>query len=126
VNGLAVQVFAVAVGGALGAVLRFLNGLWMRSWWHDPFPLATFGVNAVGSFCLGVLTALALEHPGWPAWLRLALGTGLLGALTTFSTFSVETLLLLEQGQWLRAVANVLLNVGVCIGAVWLGFQVVR
>lgn len=121
-----VQALAVAGGGAVGATLRFLTNHWVRRWWHDPFPLATLLVNACGSFLLGLLTAFLLDNATWPVWVRVALGAGVMGALTTFSTFSLETILLIEQGVFGRALLNVAANVGLCLGAVWLGLTLMR
>ena len=121
-----IQTLAVALGGAVGAAARFLTNHWIRSWWHDPFPLATLTVNVTGSFLLGLLTAMMLDNSTWPVWARVALGAGVMGALTTFSTFSLETILLLEQGAFGRALLSVLLNVTACLAAVWIGLVVAR
>jgi CrcB protein len=99
-------VVGVMVGGALGALSRYLTttvvqGLVQGNAWAS-FPLATLLVNVVGSFMLALLTEMGLR--GWvaPAW-RVAIGTGFLGALTTFSTFELESHLLVRQGELLRA-----------------------
>ena len=120
-----IQSLAVAVGGGCGALLRFWTNHWIRAWLGGGFPVATLMVNVSGSFMLGFLTAYLLNNV-WPVWLRVALGAGVMGALTTFSTFSLETVLLFEQGEPLKAGLNVLLNIFVCLFAVWLGLQVAR
>jgi len=123
---LLIQSLAVAMGGALGAMLRFWTNHWVRSWHGGGFPLATLMVNVSGSFMLGFLTAQLVDNTSWPIWLRVALGAGMMGALTTFSTFSLETILLLEQGEALKAGGNVLLNISICLAAVWLGLSLAR
>lgn len=87
------------------------------------FPYATLLVNVCGSFMMGVLyAAIQQEYSIIVPW-RTLLGIGFLGALTTFSTFSLDTLLLLQQGDWFKASVNVILNVFVCIFVAWLGMQ---
>ena len=121
-----VQTLAVAAGGALGAALRFWTNHWVRAWLGGSFPVATLMVNFFGSFMLGFLTAYLLDDASWPVWLRVALGAGVMGALTTFSAFSLETVLLFEQGEPLKAALNVFLNLSLCLVAVWLGLAVAR
>ena len=115
------QVLAVAAGGAAGAVLR----LWVSSAVYAlagrDFPYGTLAVNVLGSLAMGVLFVLLVERmDADPLW-RAGLLIGLLGAFTTFSTFSMETLALLEEGQAGRALANMGLSVMLCVGAAWLG-----
>jgi len=91
------------------------------------FPLGTILVNVLGSLAIGVLTALAgTAIPGaWPPVWRHAAITGVLGGFTTFSTFSVQTLVLLQQGQVVAAIANVALSVALGLAACWAGFAMV-
>jgi len=115
------QVVFIAVGGAVGAVLRYLVSTGVYQWWGRGFPWGTLVVNVVGSLAMGLLYVLLLERAiSGPEW-RAGLLIGLLGAFTTFSTFSIETLMLVEQGEPTKAAANALFSVGVCIGAAWLG-----
>ncbi|MDG0813401.1 fluoride efflux transporter CrcB [Cohnella rhizosphaerae] len=90
---------AVGLAGSVGALLRYEAGLWTHAWWHSAFPLATLAINLTGCLALGWFTAWAAMRPGLPESLRLGIGTGLIGAYTTFSTFSVETLALLRDGR---------------------------
>lgn len=102
------DVVLVALGGAIGASLRYLVGLTVGGRLQTPFPWHTFVVNVVGAFLLGVLMGAALDRGGiGPSW-RLFLGTGVLGGFTTFSTLSFETVALMEQGLWLAGVGNIL------------------
>ena len=114
----------IALGGALGALARFyLSGLLPT---YKDFPVGTLLVNSIASFILGYLYGLLF----WginvtPEW-RLFLGTGFCGALSTFSTFSYETFSLLREGEYVLAVLNVLANVFVTLGLVFLGFILAR
>lgn len=100
----------VLVGGALGAVLRYLSDLFWQSRPGSVFPWATLASNVVGSLILGG-TAGAVTAVGGPDWVLTLVGTGFCGALTTFSTFGYETLRLLEQGAVLAAGLNVTASV---------------
>jgi len=112
----------VALGAAIGAMLRFAA---YRAVSATSFPLATLLVNTVGSFLIGLLAMLLLSDTKVDQSVRLFLQTGLLGALTTFSAFSLETVQLFQTGSYKAAVANILLNVLLCLAAVlcgmWLG-----
>jgi CrcB protein len=116
----------IALGGAAGACLRYFLSQLMLQWFGKGFPFGTLLVNIVGSFFLGFLYSL-LEHGQLEAALwRTTIGIGFLGALTTFSTFSVDTLMLFQQGLWFKAALNVTLNIMCCLFAAWLGTQLVK
>lgn len=116
----------IAIGGATGACLRYFLSQLMLQWFGKGFPFGTLLVNVVGSFFLGFLYSL-LEHGQLEAALwRTTIGIGFLGALTTFSTFSVDTLMLFQQGLWFKAALNVTLNILCCLFAAWLGTQLVK
>ena len=116
----------IALGGATGACLRYFLSQLMLQWFGKGFPFGTLLVNIVGSFFLGFLYSL-LEHGQLEAALwRTTVGIGFLGALTTFSTFSVDTLMLFQQGLWFKAALNVTLNILCCLFAAWLGTQLVK
>jgi CrcB protein len=120
------NVLAVGVGGFLGAIVRHGVNLAVARIWAWPFPLGTFLINVSGSFALGLLASVAAERLGLdPAW-RLLVGTGFLGAYTTFSTFEYETHRLVEAGAVAWAVANVLASLGAGFLAVRLGTMVGR
>lgn len=115
----------VALGGACGASLRFYISQLVLNWLGKGFPFATLMVNISGSFVMGVLFQL-IEHEILDIQVhRTLLGIGFLGAFTTFSTFSLDTLLLLQQGDVLKACINILLNVSLCIAAAGLGLYLV-
>ncbi len=115
----------VALGGACGASLRFYISQLVLNWLGKGFPFATLMVNISGSFIMGVLFQL-IEHEVLDIQVhRTLIGIGFLGAFTTFSTFSLDTLLLLQQGDVLKASINILLNVSLCIAAAGLGLYLV-
>ncbi len=121
-----VHLLAIAGGGAIGAVLRFLAASGVQRLLERGFPYGTLFVNLTGSLLMGVLFVLLTERTLSPPWVRAFLLVGFLGAFTTFSTFSIETFNLLESGEMLRAVVNVLLSVGMCVMAAMLGVMVGR
>ena len=116
-----VQIIAIAAGGAVGALLRYWTSVSVHSLLGQEFPYGTLTVNVVGSLMMGFLYILLVEKMIVSAEWRAVLLIGLLGAFTTFSTFSLETLNLFEQGEQIRAVMNIFLSVGLCLGAAWLG-----
>ena len=117
---------AIAAGGAAGALLRY----WMSNGIHAVlgrgFPYGTLTVNVIGSLLMGFLYIWLIERLASGPVLRAFLLIGVLGAFTTFSTFSVETLNLVESGQLGKAILNVLISVVVCIAAAGLGIQLAR
>ena len=115
----------VALGGACGASLRFYISQLVLNWLGKGFPFATLMVNIIGSFIMGLLYQL-IEHEILDINVhRTLIGIGFLGAFTTFSTFSLDSLLLLQQGEVLKTAINILLNVSLCIGAAALGMFMV-
>ncbi len=112
-------VLAVGAGGFVGAILRFLISTWVQKLSPVLFPVGTLSVNVLGSFIIGFL-ALYFENVVAPHQ-KAMLVTGMLGALTTFSTFSFETVTMLQEGLWGRAAANVTLNAALCVTATVLG-----
>ena len=117
---------AVFVGAGLGGALRHGVNLTAMKLFGAGFPVHTLAVNVIGSFAMGVAVACfaRVADPG-PAW-RLFLATGVLGGFTTFSAFSLETVLLVERGTPLVAVAYVLLSVAGSVAALFLGLLAVR
>ncbi|MCP5142491.1 MAG: fluoride efflux transporter CrcB [Chromatiales bacterium] len=120
------QLLAIAAGGATGALLRFwvANGVYAAL--GRDFPYGTLVVNVAGSLAMGFLYVMLLERgaldPIWRAFLLI----GLLGAFTTFSTFSIETLNLIEAGELPRALVNMVLSVAACLFAAYVGVLVGR
>lgn len=112
---------AIAVAGALGALARYgLDGLISRRA-PTSFPWGTFAINITGSFLLGLLFVVTTERFRPDPWLRSAVTIGFLGAYTTFSTLSLETYRLAEDGAWGLAAANVIGSLAAGLGAVYAG-----
>jgi CrcB protein len=115
----------VVCGGMVGAPLRYLTDRAVQSRHDSVFPWGTFVVNVVGCVILGLLTGAAVAGAG-DSRLRLLLGTGLCGALTTYSTFSYETLRLTETGARMYAVCNVVGSAAAGLGAAFAGVALGR
>lgn len=117
---------AVAVGGALGAVSRYSFGLVALALIGNRFPWATLGVNVVGSFLIGLAAVLIGDRiVDGELWRSLVI-VGFLGAFTTFSAFSLDTLLLLQQGNYNTALAYMLGSVALCLGGTVSGMQLAK
>lgn len=115
------QVLLVGAGGAVGSVMRFLASVFIVRLEPFPFPVATFTVNVLGCFCIGLFANLIPENN-----LRFLLITGFCGGFTTFSTFANETLTLMNNNQMLLAIVYVLLSCIVGLCAVWLGMYLTK
>lgn len=117
---------AVAFGGALGALSRY----WMYNNWiklaENQFPYITLIINVVGSLLIGVAFVLLVERHYIGLEWRNVISVGFLGAFTTFSTFSMDALGLLEQGQISLAVIYIMVSVVICLLAAWLGLSMTR
>lgn len=120
------EALLIAIGGAAGALARWLVSTGVHAWLGRAFPWGTLAVNVLGSFAMGLLAVLLVERfalgPEWRAGLLI----GFLGAFTTFSTFALDTVELLGEGQGVRALANMAVSVGACVGAALAGIQVAR
>jgi len=116
----------VALGGALGALGRYGVSNLMHALWPMRFPIATLGVNVLGSLVIGIVYVLIAErgllHPDW----RSVAMVGFLGAFTTFSTFSLETVTLLEHGYVGHALGYVAASLLLCLGGAWTGIVLAR
>jgi CrcB protein len=115
----------IALGGAGGAVSRYLLATWVHQLWEGRLPLGTLLVNMLGSFAIGVIFVLIerqVLHPDW----RGVLMVGFLGAFTTFSTFSLETIGLIENGHHIHALGYMLLSALCCVLMAGLSIQLTR
>lgn len=116
----------IAIGGALGSMARFATTEWAQLRWPAAFPWGTLLVNVLGSLLIGVLAALS-ESERWqvPLVVRQFVMIGVLGGYTTFSSFSLQTLMLARNGALLSAGLNILASVALCLLAAWCGFVLI-
>jgi CrcB protein len=120
------HVLAIAVGGAVGSVLRF----WMSNGVHAiagrGFPFGTLSVNVLGCLMMGFLFVLFVDRFSSDTVWRAGILIGVLGGFTTFSSFSIETFNLIEEGALLKAGLNMMLSLTLCVAATWLGAILAR
>ena len=116
---------AISVGAVLGANARYLLGGLIADRFGVTFPLGTLVINVTGSLLIGVVLSLSTERLV-PNWFRPALAIGFLGSYTTFSTFSYETLGLVQDGAWVSAALNVGASVGAALVGVYAGIVLAR
>ena len=116
----------ICLGGAIGTGLRYLTvGVAVR-WLGVEFPYGTLIVNVVGSFLIGLIQEIAMTSVLIPETTRLFLTVGIMGGLTTYSSFSYDTLRLMQTGAWGYAWVNVLVTTAVCLGVCLLGIALGR
>ncbi|MDH5489327.1 MAG: fluoride efflux transporter CrcB [Rhodospirillaceae bacterium] len=120
------MVLYVGLGGAIGAMARFLTMSAIGHYFHGTFPFGTFAVNVVGSFALGaLLEIMALQWSPSPE-LRALMVVGVLGAFTTFSTFSMDLYYLLNRGEIMQGALYATGSVLLCVAGFWAGMSVFR
>lgn len=117
------MIWSIALGSAVGGVCRWLIGALLQK---PGFPVWTLAINVGGSFLLGAIMRLSLQTPAMSPEIRAMLAIGFCGGFTTFSTFSYETAMLLEDGEWLKAGMYIAGSVVLSIGAIFLGFAAAR
>lgn len=122
-DGWMVKLLWIAVGGGVGSVLRYLVAGWSQRLAGESFPVGTMAVNVIGCLLIGILGAAFSGAVIIREEYRLAIMVGALGGFTTFSTFSFETLALINDGQFGRSMANVVLSVTLSMAAVWFGYR---
>ena len=120
------NIMFIAAGGATGALLRYWVSNSVYALFGKAFPYGTLSVNITGSLLMGLCYVLLLERLDAGVQWRAFVMVGLLGAFTTFSTFSIETLNLIESGEQIRAIVNILLSVTLCIIGCWAGMIIGR
>ncbi|MBP2160730.1 MULTISPECIES: fluoride efflux transporter CrcB [Asticcacaulis] len=116
------NVFLVLIGGGVGSVARYGLGRWLNGFW----PYGTFAANVAGGLLMGLVMGFILRNPGEGERMRLLLATGVLGGFTTFSSFSLETVQMLERRDYAGAMIYAGLSVVLSIAAVALGLFIVR
>ena len=117
------QVLVVAAGGAIGAVLRYLNAKAFTHFFGTPLPWATLIVNVVGCFLMGIAYTLLLDKYQVSDSMRLFVMMGVLGALTTWSTFSMEAVLMLNYGEYFKAGIYLFLTFFLCLSSFFVGMR---
>lgn len=117
----------VGAGGAIGAMSRYAIGLLVGRLFVTTFPLATLLINIAGSLAMGICVGLLARFlPTWHETARLFVAVGILGGFTTFSSFSLDTIVLIERGELANAVLYVALSVVVCLAGLYLGLLISR
>jgi CrcB protein len=120
------QLVAIACGGAIGALSRFGLQQWLATIYNGRFPLAIFVANSIGSLCLGLFYVLIVEKGIVPEVWRPFLIIGLIGAFTTFSTFSLDSIRLIEEGNWSMALGNNVANLVAGLVGAYVGMSIGR
>ena len=120
------QIMAIAIGGALGAVSRYLVIGLVTDWLGKSFPYGTLIVNVIGSFLIGILYVVVVQKMHVSPELKSIMVVGFLGAFTTFSTFSLEAFNFINEGLVLNAITYILSSVILCIISVWAGVSAAK
>lgn len=116
------QLLLIAMGGAIGSVLRYLVSTGVYAVTGKLFPFGTLTVNVLGSLAMGFLSVVLLERfNGLAPHLRAILLVGFLGGFTTFSAFSLETFSLFENGNFGLGLINIILSISLCLVSIWVG-----
>ncbi len=116
----------IAIGGAIGSVLRYITSILVAKFWTNQFPLATFIANILGCFLIGLFMGYLLKNQLEDSNLKWFLITGICGGFTTFSTFSMENYLLLQNQNSFLAFGNILLSISLGLFAVWMGLFITK
>ncbi|MBZ7953696.1 MULTISPECIES: fluoride efflux transporter CrcB [Campylobacter] len=119
------MILIVGIGGFLGSVFRMLSINFINKIFPHAISFGTLFVNVLGSFAIGLCFSYA-QNKGLSPLLKNFINTGFLGAFTTFSTFSYENLMLLQNGNYFHLFLNIVFNVILCLLAVWLGFIIFK
>ncbi len=121
-----IGVIAIVIGGALGSLCRYFMSMNIYLLLGKSFPYGTLAVNILGSIIIGSVYILAMEKITISEELRAGITVGFLGAFTTFSAFSIETMNLIESGEITKAGLNIILSAILCIVGCWLGMSITR
>lgn len=121
-----ISLLLVGLGGAVGALFRFGIGQAVQSIWTHSVLTSTLMINIIGSILMGVLYSLVSHFVEWHEGIKLSFMVGLLGSFTTFSTFSLEVILLIEEKAWLMAAAYTGASVCLSVGGLYLALMVTR
>jgi CrcB protein len=119
------KILLIALGGAIGSVLRYALGHGIKTVTNTVFPWSTLFINIIGSLLIGILAAVYAKHHQQYNWVEAFGIIGLCGGFTTFSTFSLENIKLMQQGAYLQAFTYIALSIIVCLGSTLLGHWLV-
>ena len=117
------RILLVELGGAIGSVLRYVTSILAAVWFSAEFPFGTLIVNLSGAFIIGLVQEVGRETVLIPDTTRIFLTTGMMGGLTTYSTFSYETVRLMEAGAWHHGWVNILITTVMCLCLCFLGIE---
>jgi CrcB protein len=116
----------IAIGGAIGSILRYITSVLVSKFWSNHFPLATFIANILGCFLIGLFMGYLLKNQLEDSNLKWFLITGICGGFTTFSTFSMDNYLLMQNENAFLAFGNILLSITLGLFAVWMGLFITK
>jgi CrcB protein len=119
-----IQVLWIALGGAIGAVLRYLMATGINAWIPVNFPIGTLLVNSLGCLIIGIVYSLLSTTPTYQTTLKPFLVIGILGGFTTFSSYAIETLQLAQTQQIMKALLYIALSNFIGLASAWVGFKV--
>ena len=120
------EYIAIALGGGIGAVLRYWITLLVQSWVGPGFPYGTLAVNVIGSLLIGFIVVFLHHRYHGNEIVRLFLVIGVLGGFTTFSTFSLDTVYLIQSGFLVKAMSNIIISFCSCVFSVYVGMEIAR
>ena len=120
------EYITIALGGGIGAVMRYGITLLVQSWTGPGFPYGTLVVNVVGSLLIGFVVVFLNHRYHGNEVLRLFLVIGILGGFTTFSTFSLDTIYLIQSGFLVKAMSNIIISFCSCVFSVYVGMEIAR
>ncbi|AOT68992.1 fluoride efflux transporter CrcB [Geosporobacter ferrireducens] len=120
------KILILGLGGFLGSNFRFWLSDWACRHFQENLPYGTLIVNILGSFLLGIIMCYATESKDLVPLIKLFLGTGMMGAFTTFSALSFETLEMLKKSNYRLAILNTTMNITLGIAAVWIGYEIAK
>lgn len=121
-----INILCVGIGGFIGAIIRYIVSLYTSKIFLSKLPIGTLIVNVLGGFLIGIIMEINVKTDLISRNMKLFLATGIMGGLTTFSTFSYETIILIEGGSFIFAIINMTLNLLLSLGGVYIGKFIIK